>query len=348
MKILIITQKVDREDTVLGFFHGWILEFSRRYERVIVICSEEGVHDLPSNVHVFSLRKAESGSSNLACTFLFLSLIWRKRHDYDHVFIHMRVEYGALGGVLWRMWGKKIGLWYTRWSTTLSFQLAEKFAHVVFLPLGHSFLIHSNKRKIVSRGINVNKFRCENEKLPDVLRILSVGRITRAKNCDTLIRAGGILKESLGESVKIIFVGGPVIKDDEAYLTELKQLTRELSLEKNVEFVGNVPRYKIPRYYCNATFTANMVAAGEIDDAVIESMAAKTLVVTSNEALRAYFGDFANDLIFKERDEHDLSEKILRLRKREDVNTVTLFLEQQAHKNFSIERLVEQIASSLK
>lgn len=347
MKILIITQKVDREDTVLGYFHGWILEFSRRYERVIVICSEEGVHDLPSNVHVFPLRKAESGSSNLACTFLFLSLIWRKRYDYDHVFIHMRVEYGALGGVLWRMLGKKIGLWYTRWSTTLSFQLAEKFAHVVFLPLGHSFLIHSNKRKIVSRGIDVGKFRCENEKSPDILHILSVGSITRAKNCDILVRAGGILKENLGESIKIIFVGGPVTKDDEAYLAELKQLTRGLSLEGNIEFVGNVPHYKIPRYYCSATFTVNMTNVGKINDVVIESMASKTPVFTSNEALRAYFKDFANDFIFKERDEYDLSEKILKLHRKVDRNSIGLFLEQQARKNFSIERLVEQIASSL-
>ena len=348
MKLLILTHKVDKESEDFGFFHGWILEFSKRYEQVTVVCFEEGLHDLPSNVHIFPLRKAESKSSAFSYTLAFLGLIWGKRHEYDHVFIHMMPEYGAFGGVLWRILGKKIGLWHVHQSSTLFFQLAEKFAHVVFSPLGYGLNIYSSKHKIVARGININKFRCENEKSTDVLRILSVGRITRTKNCEILVHAGGILKESLGESVKIVFVGGPITKDDEVYLAELKQLTHDLSLEENVEFVGNVPRYKILRYYCNATFTANMVIIGEIDDAVIESMASKTPVFTSNEALRAYFGDFANDLIFKERDEHDLSEKILRLRKREDVNTMTLFLEQQAHKNFSIERLVEQIVSSLK
>ena len=347
MKLLVVTHKVDKDDEILGFFHGWILEFSRKYEQVIVVCFEEGEYDLPGNVQIFSLRKAESGSSTFTYALTFLSLIWGKRNDYDHVFIHMMPKYGALGGVLWRILGKKIGLWYASRLETASFKFAEKFAHVVFTPSGYGFQLHSNKRKIVGRGVDVHKFRCENEKSPNILNILSVGHIAREKNCDTLVRAGGILKESLNDAVRIIFVGGTTTEDDETYLTELKQLTSELSLEENVEFVGKIPSYKIPRHYCNATYTVNMSDVGEIDDAVIESMASKTPVFTSNEALRAYFGDFANDLIFKERDEHDLSEKIIKLHRQVNSQKMGLFLEQQAHKIFSIERLVEQIASSL-
>ena len=36
MKILIITQKVDQNDDVLGFFHGWIAEFAKHCEQVTV------------------------------------------------------------------------------------------------------------------------------------------------------------------------------------------------------------------------------------------------------------------------------------------------------------------------
>ena len=64
MKLLILTQKVDKNDDVLGFFHGWILEFAKNYEKVTVICLYEGKHDLPENVKVLSLGK-ERGVSKL-------------------------------------------------------------------------------------------------------------------------------------------------------------------------------------------------------------------------------------------------------------------------------------------
>ena len=64
MKLLILTQKVDKEDPVSGFFHGWILELSKRFEKVSVICLEKGNFNLPKNVEVFSLGK-ESGRSRI-------------------------------------------------------------------------------------------------------------------------------------------------------------------------------------------------------------------------------------------------------------------------------------------
>ena len=59
MRLLILTQKVDINDDILGFFHRWIEEFAKRCEKVIVICLQEGRHDLPSNVKVLSLGKRE-------------------------------------------------------------------------------------------------------------------------------------------------------------------------------------------------------------------------------------------------------------------------------------------------
>jgi len=32
MKLLILTQKVDIDDDVLGFFHGWLEEFAKNVE----------------------------------------------------------------------------------------------------------------------------------------------------------------------------------------------------------------------------------------------------------------------------------------------------------------------------
>ena len=47
MKLLIITQKVNKIDPILGFFHGWIIEFAKHFESITVICLEKGEYNLP-------------------------------------------------------------------------------------------------------------------------------------------------------------------------------------------------------------------------------------------------------------------------------------------------------------
>ena len=57
MRLLVLTQKVDQDDEILGFFHTWISLFSEHTDSVEVITLSEGRHDLPKNVHVHSMRK---------------------------------------------------------------------------------------------------------------------------------------------------------------------------------------------------------------------------------------------------------------------------------------------------
>ena len=64
MKLLIITQKVDKNDPILGFFHGWVEEFAKNVEKLTVVCLGVGEYDLPQNVQVFSLGK-KIGASKL-------------------------------------------------------------------------------------------------------------------------------------------------------------------------------------------------------------------------------------------------------------------------------------------
>lgn len=57
MRLLIVTQKVDKNDPILGFFHRWIEEFSKHCEKLTVICLQAGEFKLPANVTVLSLGK---------------------------------------------------------------------------------------------------------------------------------------------------------------------------------------------------------------------------------------------------------------------------------------------------
>ena len=153
MKLLIITQKVNREDSVLGFFHSWIREFATHFEKVTVICLEKGTYDLPQNVAVLSLGKEGQRSkvkgqriiSRMEYSFRFLRYILGKRKEYDVVFVHMNPEYVVLGGLLWRALGKRIGLWYVHRQTNLKLTIAGRLAQVIFSTTPEAFRLKSNK-----------------------------------------------------------------------------------------------------------------------------------------------------------------------------------------------------------
>src|SRR3989344_2157532 len=96
-RLLIITQIIDVEDPVLGFFHDWVVEFSKHFQSIIAIALKTAKANLPENVKVLSLGK-EKGKSRIKCIFNFLRYIVRNRRDYDAVFVHMNQEYILLGG----------------------------------------------------------------------------------------------------------------------------------------------------------------------------------------------------------------------------------------------------------
>jgi hypothetical protein len=143
MKLLIITQKVDRTDSVLGFFHRWIEEFAKHCEELNVICLCKGEFNLPNNVKVWSLGKEEN-VSKIKYLYRFYSLVWRLRKNYDSVFVHMNQVYVILGGLLWRLWKKKISLWYVHRQVSPSLKIAEKMVQVIFTTAPESFGIVSN------------------------------------------------------------------------------------------------------------------------------------------------------------------------------------------------------------
>jgi GxxExxY protein len=167
MKLLILTQKIDMNDDVLGFFHGWVAEFAKSCEQITVICLKKGENDLPANVKVLSLgkEKLEIGYwkldiiKKLKYGFNFFRYLWQERKNYDAVFVHMNQIYVILGGLVWKSLGKKIGLWYTHGAVGLSLRLAEKMADLIFTATSDSFRLKSNKVKVLGHGIDTDKFR---------------------------------------------------------------------------------------------------------------------------------------------------------------------------------------------
>ncbi|OYV63112.1 MAG: hypothetical protein B7X03_03150 [Parcubacteria group bacterium 21-58-10] len=304
MKLLIVTQAVDTEDSALGFFVRWVEEFAKHVESIEVICLKEGKHDsLPVNVRVHSLGKENPPrfARRLRYAIRFKLLAWRLRHDYDAVFVHMNPEYVVIGGALWRMLGKRIGLWYVHKSVDMKLRIAAFFADDIFTASPEGFRLATPKLHVVGHGIDTAAFHASVRSLGTPLRIVSVGRITPIKNLDTLIEAVALLNAE-GVAATATLIGAPTNTSDEAYQASLKQLAAERGVSEQIIFAGSVPYAQMPDQYRHFDISVNLAPTGGLDKAVLESMAAGLLVFASNRGFSDLFGPHASALLFPERD----------------------------------------------
>ncbi len=343
MKLLIITQKVDLDDPVLGFFHRWILELSKRAEKTTVLCLEKGRDELPSEVRVLSLGK-ESGSSRLKYIFNFYRFAIRERKNYDTVFVHMNEEYVLLGGLLWKLLGKKVALWRNHPSGNIRTRLAAALAGKVYCTSRFSFTARFRKTELMPVGVDMALFRPATaaERIPD--SILFLGRIAPVKRPDMLLSALVALARSGGRFIAS-FYGDPLPKDRNYYEQLRKSALDPLPAGK-VAFHPGIPNSETPPVYRAHEIFANLSPSGMYDKTIFEAMGSGCLILASNENLR---GEIDERLIVSQSDgAAKLAERIealLRLpsEEREALRrSLAIFAEKH-----SIEALFQRLSASL-
>lgn len=349
VKLLIVTQKVDMNDGVLGFFHGWISEFARRASSVTVICLFKGNYKLPDNVKVLSLGK-EDRQSRITYTARFFQYIVRERNNYDVVFVHMNPIYVVLGGVVWRMLGKNIGLWYTHKSVTALLRLAERLADVIFTASQESFRLPSRKLRVMGHGIDTARFAglAATRAASSMFRILTIGRISPVKDYETLIEAVKVVHDK-GMQLSVTVVGGVVDEQHENYFRMLKDLVTQKGLESLVTFTGEVPNAQIEVYLRNADTFVNMSQTGSLDKAALEAMAAKIPTLTSNEAIAAILGEQHKNLIFVSKNSDSLAQVLKSIARLsvEERNAIGESLQAIVKKDHDIGLLIPNIVKEL-
>ncbi len=308
MKLLILTQKVDQNDDVLGFFHRWLEVFAKHAEHVIVICLQEGMHALPKNVQVYSLGK-ERSVSRYQYLITFFRLIWQQRKNYDVVFVHMNPIYVLLGGLCWYFLKKPIALWYTHKQVDLKLRLAEKVVDRIFTASATSFRLPSLKVRVTGHGIDTEQFSPRPSSVDAKCHLVTTGRISPIKDYETLIRAAAILAKT-NMPFEVTLIGDVAHEQERVYLDRLKQLVQKDELETIVHFKGAIPNRILPTELARATVFINMSRTGSLDKAVLEAMALGIPILTSNEAFRDILEEDAALLLFPEGDAQALADKV--------------------------------------
>lgn len=346
MKLLICTQKVDINDSVLGFFHRWLLEFAKHSEKLTVICLEKGEYSFPENVRVLSLGK-EEGLSKFKSFWQLYKYIWKYRKDYDTVFVHMNPEYVVFAGWLWKLLGKKINLWYVHRQVNLKLRYAVLFCKNIFTVAFGSIGLRNKKVRFVGHGIDTELFKCGTEKSGvDVFKIISVGRITRIKNLDTLVKAVGFLRGKFSQKFVVELVGEPVTNDDREYKKELEEIIKNLSLQEIVKFTGVRFYGQLPDLYCQSDLLINLAPTGGLDKVVLEAMSSGLPILVCNNSFIQFLGGYAERLSFKYNDISELAEKIIYLLNNPDPK-LNSYLREVVVNNHDLAKLVEKISNQL-
>jgi glycosyltransferase involved in cell wall biosynthesis len=346
MRLLICTQKIDRNDPILGFFHLWVEEFSKYYEQVSVICLEKGDFNLPKNVSVYSLGK-ESGKSIIKYVYNFYHLIFKLRKNYDSVFVHMNPEYVCLGGLVWKFFNKKIGLWYTHREINLKLRIAEMFSDTIFTASKESFKLPSRKLQVVGHGIDTKKFPILISDFSLPLSILHLGRITKIKNIEVIAQVTKNLIDNRINIKELRLVGTPITNEDKEYKKFLQNLFGKLNISNLVnwdESNSDKDTFSV------STVSINSAPDGGMDKAVLASLAVEKPTFVSNQAFKNVFSEYWEMFSYPYKDSNLLTKKIenfINLNIEEKTKILSI-LGNKIRTEYGVEVLIKKIVSILK
>jgi len=282
-KLLITTQAVDTNHPVLGFFHGWILEFAKHFGEVHVICQLQGDYDFPSHVYVYPMGK-EKGSVKLVQLwrlYKYYFHIFRRVHP-DYVFYHMGNIYNVLGApfYFWYRNRTKFYWWKTHGHISFMSRLALYFVDRVYTAIEASFPVKSHKRTVVGHAIDTKLF-VPKVKPPDGVRLLFVGRRSRSKRLEQVV---AISKEMMSQGIdfELQIIGG--ISDKEYEKEWQRPLHEDPALAARVKIIDGVRHEQLVSAYQAATIFLNPSDNDGLDKVVLEAMACGTVSLTANRS----------------------------------------------------------------
>jgi len=200
----------------------------------------------------------------------------------------MNPEYVLLGGVLWKLWKKKITLWYIHPTTPWQLRGAVVLADTVFTATEKSFRIVTPKKRVVGHGIDTAAFT-PGKTLPQPDSILFLGRLDPVKKCEVFISA---LEKLHAEriSFKADMVGSPTNPDSQ-YARDLRAAVSALVQQAVVTLHPAVTNDAARGLFSSHAIFVNLTPTGSFDKTMAEAMASGCAVVTGNESLRGIVPD---------------------------------------------------------
>ena len=349
MRLLFLTQWLDRGDAVLGFVPRWVEGLAARVERLRVVCLWSGdLEGLPDNVDVRTVGR----SGRLGRFLRYRRALGESFSEgFDTVLAHMVPRYALLAAGPARRAGAPVYLWYTHKGVDRRLRRAERVVEGIFTASAESLRLDTPKRRVTGHGIDTGHFALANQRPAKPPRLLAVGRLTPAKDPLTLLAALSILV-SRGYDLRLDWVGGGLAAGDAAFGRTVMEQIELGGLTDRVHLLGDVPYREIPARYGEASVLCSTSLTGSVDKVVLEAMACGRPVVTCNEAFGPLFeelGPRAPWLTFPPGDADALAERIeflLRLGAL-DRSELSLRLRGIVERDHEVEQLMERLVREM-
>jgi colanic acid/amylovoran biosynthesis glycosyltransferase len=146
---------------------------------------------------------------------------------------------------------------------------------------------------VVGHGIDTNRFHCivSAEKTTGRLRLVTIGRISRAKNIHILVQAVRVLADQ-GLDVHFDIIGEGATKEDRMYAGELKKEIENAGSVK-IQMLGAKTQEEVAALLCGYDFFLHAsTGTGSVDKAVLEPLSCGVPAVSSSEAFRELLGSY--------------------------------------------------------
>lgn len=304
LNILVFTQKVDKNDNVLGAFCYWWEKLAQMVNKLNIVCLYKGEYSLPTNVKVFSLGK-EKRPSRIKYVWRVYKYFWQLRKKTDVMFIHMNEIYifllwplckiNRVPIVFWKAHGGKLP-----YAKTIIF-LADK----IVTSAEKTFEYNTPKKIVIGQGINTDFFQPPKESLRDPtgqavnqltsFSVLAVGRPSQIKHYDTLIEAANILiNQQNRKNFIFTIVGSPQNEKERSCEKFLKEKIVRYNLGNYFIIERGVPFSQIKDKYAKCDCLVNLTFPESLEKVVLEAMAMEKPVITSADNLAQKLEDLSS------------------------------------------------------
>ena len=345
MRLVILTQVLDRGDAVLGFFHTWCDRFARHVDELVVVAQQVGDVDLPENARVVSLGR-EAGAGRRAMAWRLFSTLVRLPGARGRTVVlgHMVPRFVLNAAPVALARGFPLYLWYTHKGVDLSLRLAAPLVRKVFTASAESFRLESaaGKRVVTGHGIDCEQF--SRAVGPRPVDVLAVGRLAPSKGQLELLEAVA----RLAPVPRTELAGDILLPSDAGYRDAVRARAAELG--GRVTLLGAVPHPEVAHAMRRARVLVNTSHTGSVDKVVLEAMATGCIPLTCNESFRSVFdAGLQQQLMFDPGDGEQLGERLSELLALDDGARDALGerLSSIVKRDHDLERLVPRIVREM-
>jgi len=269
-KLIVVTQKADPEDPVLGATVPKLRALAARVDQLVVLAASSVPAALPENVRVHHFA---AGTKVLRGARFEAALARELRPKPIGVVAHMCPIYAVLAAPVVRPLSVPVVLWYVHHNVSPTLRLATQLSTRIASVDRESFPLATPKLDPIGHGIDVRAFACKPAR-NGALRLLALGRYARVKRLEEVLAA-------LPPGASLTAHGPSLTPDDRAYRDELARRADRLGVDARLE--GPVPRARVPELLAAHDALVSNTRGGA-DKVVLEAGAACRPALTSSRS----------------------------------------------------------------